>query len=121
MTTQYNRQLDLRPFRLYVPVPPMLVEALSYTGQVFGHPLNARWVGFYWEQSGDEAMYDDGRAGGTGEYIGYRAFADHPKVAVYLRQFDFGSSETRPSHYLLLDRPQPPLSPPPIPPPPPLL
>ncbi len=104
MTTRYNRQLDMRPFLLYVPVPPMLAEAIGYTGQVFGHPLDARWVGFYWERSGDEANYDDGRAMGTGEYTGYQAFVDHPKVAVHLRHFDFGSSETRPRYYLLLDR-----------------
>src|SRR6266699_950797 len=106
MSTQYDRQqqLDLRPFQLYVPVPPMLAEAIGYTGQVFGHPLNARWVGFYWERSGDEANYDDGRASGTGEYTGYQAFVDHAKVAVHLRHFDFGSSETRPRYYLLLDR-----------------
>jgi hypothetical protein len=104
MTTQQEGQLDLRPYRLYVPVPPMLAEAIGYTGQMFGHPLNALWVGFYWERSGDEANYDDGRASGTGEYTGYLAFVDHPKVAVHLRHFDFGSSETRPLHYLLLDR-----------------
>src|SRR6266849_3964844 len=104
MTTRFNRQLNIRPFRLYVPVPPMLAEAIGYSGQVFGLPLDARWVGFYWERSGDEANYDDGRASGSGEYTGYQAFVDHPKVAVHLRHFDFGSSETRPRHYLLLDR-----------------
>src|SRR5947209_10542898 len=104
MTTYQEGQLDLRPYRLYVPVPPMLAEAIGYTGQVFGHPLEARWVGFYWERSGDEAMYDDGLASGTGEYTGYLAFVDHPKVAVHLRQFDFGSSETPPRDYLILNR-----------------
>jgi hypothetical protein len=82
----------------------MLAEAIGYTSQVFGHPLDARWVGFYWERSGDEASYDDGRISGTGEYTGYQAFVDHPRVAVHLRHFDFGSSETPPLHYLLLDR-----------------
>lgn len=81
----------------------MLAEAIGYTGQVLGHPLDARWVRFYWEMSGDEVMYDDGSTSGTGEYTGYQAFVDHPKVAVHLRHFDFGSSETRPRHYLLLD------------------
>jgi hypothetical protein len=104
MTTRYNRQLDVRPFRLYVPVPPMLAEALGYTGQAFDHSLNARWVGFYWESSGDKAMYDDGRTSGTGENTGYQAFVNHSKVEVHLRHFDFESSETRPSGYLLLDR-----------------
>jgi hypothetical protein len=84
-------------------VPPMLAEAIGYTGQVFGHLLNARWVGFYWAMSGDEANYDDGQASGTSEYTGYLAFVDHPKVAVHLRHFDFGSSETLPRDYLILD------------------
>jgi hypothetical protein len=30
MTTQHDRQLNLRPFRLYVPVPPMLAEAICH-------------------------------------------------------------------------------------------
>lgn len=104
MTTQQEGQLDLRPYRLYVPVPPMLAEAIGYTGHVFGQPLDARWIGFYWAMSGDEANYDDRRASGTGEYTGYLAFVDHPKVAVHLRHFDFRSSETQPRDYLLLDR-----------------
>jgi hypothetical protein len=104
MATQFNQQFELRPFRLYVPVPPMLAESLGYTGQVFGRPLVAHWVGFYWESSLDKVKYDDGRTSGTGEYTGYQAFVDHSKVAVHLRQFDFESSETRPSHYLILDR-----------------
>src|SRR5437764_11147421 len=104
MTTRYDRQLDLRPFRLYTPVPPMLAEALGYTGQVFDHPLDPCWVGFYWESSLDKAMYDDGRTSGTGEYTGYQAFVGHPKVAVHLRHFDFGSNEMPPSHYLIFDR-----------------
>jgi hypothetical protein len=104
MTTRYNRQLDVRPFQLYVPAPPMLAEALGYSGHMFGYTLDARWVGFYCERSGDEANYDDGRTRGTGENTGYQAFVDHPKVAVHLRHFDFGSSETRPSQYLLIDR-----------------
>ena len=82
----------------------MLAEAVGYTGQVFGHTLDARWVAFYWEMNGDEANYDDGRASGTGEYTGYLAFVDHPRVAVHLRHFDFGSSETLPRDYLVLDR-----------------
>jgi hypothetical protein len=106
MTTPQSdgQQLDLRPFEIYAPVPPMLAQACGYAGQVFGHPLNARYVGFYWERSGDETNFYDGQSSGTGEYTGFQAFVDHPKVAVHLRHCDFGSSETLPRHYLLLDR-----------------
>jgi hypothetical protein len=99
-----EQQFDICPYQIYVPVPPMLAEAIGYTGQVLGHPLQARYVGFYWERSGDEANYDDGRSSGTGEYTGYQAFTGHPKVAVHLKDFHFGSSETLPRHYLLLDQ-----------------
>ncbi len=49
----------------------MLAKAIGYTAQMFGHRLDARWVGFYWDGNGDEANYDDGCARGTGEYTGY--------------------------------------------------
>src|SRR5712692_4150681 len=106
MTAQSDEQtpVDLRPFQIFAPVPPMLAQACGYRGTVFGVPLDARFVGLYWERSGDEVMYDDGRSSGTGEYTGFQAFVDHPSVAVHLRHCDFGSSETRPRHYLLLDR-----------------
>jgi len=106
MTAQSDEQLhgDLRPFQVFAPVPPMLAEAIGYSGTVFGVPLDARWVGFYWEQSGDEAMYDDGHSSGTGEYTGFQAFVEHQKVAVHLCDYQVGSSETHPRHYLLLDR-----------------
>jgi hypothetical protein len=112
MTTRYNRQLDVRPFQLYVPVPPMLAEALGYTGQVFGHPLDARWVGFYCERRGDEAIYNDGRASGTGEYTGYLAFLDHPKVGHHtwyaaLYHFNWTCQICHIQNYLNKDRSKP--------------
>ena len=97
-------QLDLRPFEIFAPVPPMLAEACGYSGEVFGHPLNARYVGFCWQRSGDEACYDDGKSSGTGEYAGFLAYVEHQKVAVHLRHCDWGSSETLPRHMLVLDQ-----------------
>src|SRR5712692_5727238 len=94
-------QLDLRPFEIFAPVPPMLPEACGYSGEVFGPPLNARYVGFYWQRSGDEACYDDGKSSGTGEYSGFLAYVEHQKVAVHLRHCDWGSSETLPRHMLV--------------------
>jgi len=66
---------DLTP--LPIPVPPQLEEALGYEG-------DARWVAFYWSPAGDEAMYDDGRCSGDGDWTGYLAYVDHPAVAVHL-------------------------------------
>jgi len=61
---------------LPIPVPPQLETALGYEG-------DARFVAFYWEPAGDEAMYDDGRISGTGCWTGYLAYVDHPAVASY--------------------------------------
>ena len=99
-----QHQLDLGPFQIYVPVPPMLAEACGYSGQVFGHSLDARFVGFYWERGGDEANFDDGRSSGTGEYTGFLEFVRHPRIAVHLKDYDWGSSETLPRHMLIVDR-----------------
>jgi len=62
---------------LPIPVPPQFEEALGYEG-------DARWVGFYWEPAGDEAMYDDGQASGDTNWTGYLAYVDHPAVAPHL-------------------------------------
>jgi hypothetical protein len=101
---QHQELIDVRPFQLFVPVPPMLAEAIGYSGTSFGQPLDARYVAFYWERAGDEVTYDDSKFSGTGEYTGFLAFVEHPKVAVHLQHCDFGSSETAPLHMLLLDR-----------------
>lgn len=99
-----EQQFDLRPFQISVPVPPILAEACGYRGQVFSHSLDARFVGFWWERSGDETNFDDGRSSGTGEYTGFQAYVEHPRIAVHLRHYDWGSSETLPRHMLVLDR-----------------
>jgi hypothetical protein len=82
---------------LPVPVPPMLEQALDYPGQ-------ARLVAFFWTPSSDEAMYDDGKCSGVGDWMAYLAFVKHPLVEPYLRPFDLGSSEDEARHWLVLDR-----------------
>lgn len=64
---------------LQIPVPPMLEDALGYDGE-------ARWVAFYWSPAGDEAMFDDGRASGDGDWWGWLAYVDHPAVDAHLWQ-----------------------------------
>jgi hypothetical protein len=78
-------------------VPPMLEQALGYPGQ-------ARLVAFYWSPIGDEAMYDDGRCSGDGNWHAYLAFVEHPTVEPHLHPFDLGSSEDEARHWLVLDR-----------------
>jgi len=56
---------------LKVPVPPNLEEALGYDGQ-------ARYVAFYWEPVGDEAMFDDGRINAEADWRALLLYLSHP-------------------------------------------
>jgi hypothetical protein len=82
---------------LDVPVPPLLERALGYTG-------SATWVSFYWEPAGDEAMYDDGRAGGTGAWDAFLLYTRHRTVAPHLEPYHLGSSDAPAQHRLVLNR-----------------
>jgi hypothetical protein len=75
----------------------MLERALGYEG-------SATWVSFYWEPAGDEAMYDDGRASGTGEWDAFLLYTRHRAVAPHLEGYDLGSSDALAQHRLVLNR-----------------
>src|SRR5581483_6855994 len=82
---------------LHVPVPPMLEQALGYEG-------SATWVSFYWEPAGDEAMYDDGRVSGTGEWDAFLVYTRHRRGAPSLAPYNLGSSDAPAHHRLVLQR-----------------
>ena len=82
---------------LPIPVPPMLEQALGYSG-------SARLVAFYREPAGDEAMFDDGVVSADAEWPAYLVWLEHPRVAAQLRACDLGSSEQEARQWLLLDR-----------------
>ncbi len=88
---------------LEVPVPPMLEAALDYPAFT---SENARWLSFYWSPFGDEAMFDDGRTSGTGDWQGYLVFVDYPAVRSALgpEHSKLGSSGSVNTRRLLLDR-----------------
>jgi hypothetical protein len=79
-----------------LPCPPMLAEAIGYRGA-------SRFVAFAWSPAGDEAIYDDGYASGTGEWTAYLAFVRHPVVRPLLADVQLGSSDREASHWLLAD------------------
>lgn len=82
---------------LALPVPPMLEEALGYTGP-------SRWVAFYWQPGGDELMYADGAVSTDGSWHAWLTFTHHPRVAPALAPYHLGNSEEDAVHWLLLDR-----------------
>lgn len=74
----------------------------SFT-DALGYPRGFRWVAFFWEPCGDEAMYNDGYCSATGNYDGFLQFTRHPSVAAWLTDYDLGSSEDEATHWLLCD------------------
>jgi len=82
------------------PIPVKLPEsfeaALGYQGEL-------RWVAFYWEPCGDEAMYDDGFCSGDGNWFGFLKFVEHPRVSPWLSDYELGSSDFEAKHWLLCD------------------
>lgn len=82
---------------LLCPVPPLLEKAIGYTH-------DARFVSFHWIPGGDEAYFDDGRAGGTGNWQGFLAYIHHPVIRPLLHGYDLGSSDSEAAHCLILDR-----------------
>ncbi len=68
-----------------------------------GYPGGFRWVAFFWEPCGDEAMYDDGYCSTDGNPWGFLQFISHPKVRPWLAGYYLGSSDSEAAHWLLCD------------------
>lgn len=68
-----------------------------------GYPRGFRWVAFFWEPCGDEAMFDDGYCSTGGNWWGFLQFTRHPSVRPWLDGYNLGSSEDEATHWLLCD------------------
>ncbi|MFH0801912.1 MAG: hypothetical protein V2A78_05935 [bacterium] len=68
-----------------------------------GYPRGFRWVAFFWEPCGDEAIYDDGYCSTDCNWWGFLQFTRHPSVRPWLNSCDLGSSEDEATHWLLCD------------------
>lgn len=79
-----------------VKLPESFEEALGYQGEL-------RWVAFYWEPCGDEAMFDDGFCSADCNWWGFIRFVGHPRVIPWLADYDLGSSDFEAKHWLLCD------------------
>jgi len=79
---------------LPVKLPQSFKDALGYPGHL-------KWVAFYWEPCGDEAMYDDGYISGDGNWWGFLSFVKHSSVAPWLADYNLGSSDSEAKHWLL--------------------
>ncbi len=68
-----------------------------------GYPRGFRWVAFFWEPCGDEAMFDDGYCSADGNWWGFLQFTRHPSVRPWLDGYNLGPSEDEATHWLLCD------------------
>jgi predicted DNA-binding protein (UPF0251 family) len=97
-TTRKDKRYSLEGLTpIIAPVPPMLEKAIGYSGE-------ARFVSFHWTPGGDEAYFDDGQSGGTGNWQGYLAYVQHPTVHPLLAHYDLGNSDSEAHDALILDR-----------------
>lgn len=86
--------LGLTP--LDVPVPPMLAQALGYSG-------TARFVALYWDAEIGEARFDDGQTDEEANYEAWDIFINHAAIAPSLEDYEVGDPYPA-KHFVLLDR-----------------
>jgi hypothetical protein len=81
---------------LEVPVPPMLAQALGYSGET-------RYLAIYWDAEIGEARWDDGARDEDAHYEAWAGFINHDALLPALENYDFGDPHPA-RHFLLLDR-----------------
>lgn len=79
-----------------IKLPPSFEEALGYKG-------GRKYVAFYWEPAGDEAMYHDGYCTAECNWWAFVQFVRHPKVYPWLKEYNFGNSDEDAIHWMLCD------------------
>jgi hypothetical protein len=88
---------NLNPLSIPVPPVPLLEEALGYTRK-------ARFFATWWQPEGDEAMVSDGIVTATGEWVGYLAYVEHPRIDPELSRYELGASDCPAQFWLVIDR-----------------
>jgi hypothetical protein len=78
---------------LPVALPPMLLASIGYNG-------DARHVELHWRPDHARVDWCDGELGLTGDSRGWRAFADHPRIARLLEPYERAQPDG--GHYTLL-------------------
>ncbi len=81
---------------LEVLVPPMLAQALGYSGE-------ARFLAIYFDAEIGEARWDDGQRDEDAHYEAWEMFINHAAIAPALANYEIGDPLPA-RHFLLLDR-----------------
>jgi hypothetical protein len=85
---------------MITPIPIKLPASFE---KALGYERGQRWVAFYWEPCGDEAMYFDAYCSTQCNWYPFLQFIHHPRVKPWLTGYDFGSSDSDAIHWLLCD------------------
>ena len=84
--------------RLLIPVPPMIEEALGYTG-------SSRFVAFYWKPNPSDFWWCDSHGSKRSAFGDvWRVFVQHRRVHPFIEQFNLDGSGSDAERWLLLDR-----------------
>ena len=85
--------------RLLIPVPPMIEEALGYTG-------SSRFVAFYWKPDPPGFWWCDSHHGSKRSVFGsvWNVFVQHRRVHPFLEHLNLGAGDSHAMQWLLLDR-----------------
>lgn len=84
--------------RLLIPVPPMIEEALGYTG-------SSRFVAFYWKPDPSGFWWCDSHGSKQSAFGSvWNVFVQHRRVQPFIEQFNLNGSHSDAEQWLLLDR-----------------
>jgi len=84
--------------RLLIPVPPMIEEALGYTG-------SSRFVAFYWKSNPSDLCWCDSHGSKRSAFGNvWQFFIQHRRVHPFIEQFNLNGSDSDAEQWLLLDR-----------------
>lgn len=81
--------------KLRISAPPQLERLMNYEG-------SARYLGIYYAAT--DARWNDGREDYPWSYWAYSPLINHPALVLDLVGADLGSDDTKPTHWLMLDR-----------------
>ncbi|OGR05263.1 MAG: hypothetical protein A2511_05815 [Deltaproteobacteria bacterium RIFOXYD12_FULL_50_9] len=84
-----------------IPTPPDLAKTFGYTSP-------GRYIGFWWEDCGDDLCVSDGLKTTCGMELcfSWKIYMEHPAIIRFLRPYNFGCSGVPAKHILIIDQKQ---------------
>jgi hypothetical protein len=87
-----------------MPGNPVAGPLPNELDRVFGYKGDARYVAFYHSDLGDEVVFSDGKAAGSGNTWAFSEYRRHPAVCPLLDCTNLGYSDVTAEECLIIDR-----------------